>query len=80
VFAEEAERADLDELADFGRLIAAVSDAGLKRLERLHLRKWVLSVLGLGKVDKADAVIELEGRVAESGGLGGPQLARGSMS
>src|ERR1019366_8685775 len=67
--AEQAVGADLGQLGCHRRLIAAVADVGLEPLERAHLRKRVLCIRGLGDVHEADAVLELEGLVAQAGGL-----------
>src|SRR5215216_4201991 len=69
-----AKRADLAELGDDRGFVAAVVDVLLEPLERRDLRQGAVPILGRCEVDEADAVGELEGRVAKPGGLTAVQL------
>ena len=73
---EGAVGADLLYLAHLRLLLAAVSDLALELLKRRQLGQRVRIRVGLGDVDEADAVIEQEGRVAQTGWLGALALVR----
>src|SRR5262249_12283969 len=71
---EEAVVADLLYRAHLRLLLAAVGDLALELLKRCHLGQRVRIRVGPGDVDEADAVIEQEGRVAQTGWLGALEL------
>src|SRR5262249_52553287 len=71
---EEAVGADLLYLAHLRLLLAAVGDLALELLKRRQLGQRVRICVGPGDVDEADAVIEQEGCVAQTGWLGALEL------
>src|SRR5215471_3374505 len=61
----EAERSDLLELRDDRRLVAALTHARLEAPEPLDLAERAPIAFVRGEVNEADAVLELERRIAE---------------
>jgi hypothetical protein len=74
--ADQAERPDLIEFGDDRTLVGAVLDVLLELLGRPQLRQRAASALALGhrEVNEAHAVVQLEGGVAEAGGLDAAEL------
>src|SRR5919198_5693850 len=74
--AKQAIRADLLDRGDDGSLVGAILDVLLELLERVHLGQGTALAVALGHrdVDEAHAVVLLEGRVPEAGGLGVVEL------